>query len=310
MGHGDTRVSSAAEASNISNSAADTRHMKQEMKMAKLPAHAKAKQEQPLLSKSTLRPDDRPQQSPHSCKTSKSKQALSSLPNDTPTKTRRSAPLELSDYFKAPGHEQQQPQQQCHDDIAKTAYHKQTVVANDEESVLENPTLTIQDLEQKIRQMHKLIKLAKRNTAKDQEAARRIARENEALEQELDTRSRSSLPRQTVEELTAACAKARQKVQDTDQAIVKLRGRLDRVHAEADVPVVQDDLSESSTDATITKIADTTTAATMDDWDEDDDISSRSSSNNSIISGSSESDDEDTGGLIIPLLPVYSPGTE
>jgi hypothetical protein len=291
MGHSDTRVSAAAQTSNISNSnissnsAADTRHMKQEIKMA----------------------DNRPQQSPRTSKTSKSKQALSSLPNDTPTKTRRSAPLELSDYFKAPEHEQQQPQpQQCRDDTAKIACHQQTLVTNDDESVLENPTLTIQDLEQKIRQMHKLIKLAKRNTAKDQEAARRIVRENEALETELDVRSSSSLPKQTVEGLTAACAKARQKLLDTDQAIGKLRVRIDQVHAEADV-----DLSESSTDATITKIADTTAATTDDgdeDDDEDDDISC--SSNNSTISGSSESDDEDTGGLIIPLLPVYSPDIE
>jgi hypothetical protein len=110
--------------------------------------------------------------------------------------------------------------------------------------------------------VHKLVKLAKRNTAKDQETARRMVRENEALENEIES-SRSSLPgKETVEGLTAACAKARQKLLDTDQAIVKLQTRLEQVQAEADVLAEQVSLAEvstsvdpSTTDTISTKVA-------------------------------------------------------
>jgi hypothetical protein len=328
MSNGDTPISATAQAGNSnikgnSNSASDTRHMKQEIKTAKSPARAKAKQEQALSSKSTLRPASRPQQprTSSTSSTSNSKQEISLLPNDTPVKTRRLAQLESSDDSKSPGHEQQQkqqkeqeqePQRNPDDDTSKPASPQQTLVTTDDAPALENPALIIQDLEQKIQQMHKVIKLAQRNTAKDQEAASRIARENEALGNELDMSytSSSSLPKQTVEGLTAACAKARQKLQDTDQAIVKLHARLKQVYAEADVRAEQVDLAESSmlvdqsiTETTRAKVTGTTTAATDDgekDEDEDED------SNNNI----SESDDEDDDGIAIPLLPVYTPDTE
>jgi hypothetical protein len=281
MASGDTPVSAATQTSNSNNkkisnskSASDTRHMKQEMKMAKSPARAMAKQEQALNSKSTLRPA-KPEQSPHSSNsnTSNSEQEPSSLPNDndTPVKTRRETPSRsgsgLSDYFGYQEQEQQQ-QEKHHDDTAKNSGRQQTPVTSDDESVLENATLTIEDLEQKIRQVHKLIKLAKRNMAKDEESARRMVRENEALGNEL-----SSLPpEQTVEGLTAACAKARQKLLDTDQAIAKLHARLEQVHAEADVLAEQVDLAKvsmlvdpSTTDTTSAKVTYTTTAVTDED---------------------------------------------
>jgi hypothetical protein len=274
MSHDDLPVSAVAQASNSksknvsNNKNTSNRHTKQDMKMTKSPSHAVIKQEQALNSKSALRP-------------AKQQQQQQSLPHDTPVKSKRLAPSgsDLSDYLGQQEEEPEQQQPQRHqDDTAKEADCQQTPVTTgtDDESVLENATLTIEDLEAKIRQVRKLIKLAKRNTAKDQEAACRMVRENETLENELDmdgTNGRPSSPgKQTVEGLTAACAKARQKLLDKDQAIAKMDARLGQVLAEADVLAKQVSLAEmsvlvdpSTTDTTSTKFAETTTAATDDD---------------------------------------------
>jgi hypothetical protein len=74
------------------------------------------------------------------------------------------------------------------------------------------------DLEQRFDKVHKLVKLAQRNTAKDQEAARRIAKE-----MSFTGRNELSLPETNVIELTAACAKARQSCWIRIKYIVKLR---------------------------------------------------------------------------------------
>jgi hypothetical protein len=272
MSHDDITVAALAQAGNSSTNSkskniSNTKnisnsHTKQDMKMTKSPAQPVTKQEQALNSKSALRPTK--QQQPRTS----SKEALSSLPNndtpnDTPVKTRRVARSgsDLSEHFE---------------DTAKNPEYQQTPITTataDDESILENASTTINDLEQKIRQVHKLVKLAKRNTAKDQEAARRIARENEALENEL------SLPgKQTVEGLTAACAKARQKLLDTDQAIAELQARLKRVQAETDALAEQVSLvseastpvDASTTDTISTKVVDTIIAVTDSAGDDED----------------------------------------
>jgi hypothetical protein len=272
MSHDDLPVSVVAQPSNrksknISNNKnISNSHTKQDMKMAKRPSHAATKNEKALKRKSALRPAKQQQQQ---------QQRQQSLPSDTPVKSKRMARSgsDLSDSFG----QQQQPQKH-RDDTAKKADYQQTPVttATDDESVLAHTSLTIEDLKAKIRRVHKLIKMAKLNTAKDQEAARRMVRENEALENELDTdgtNARPSLPgKQTVEGLMAACAKARQKLLSADQAIAKMDARLGQVLAEADVLAKQIGLAEvsmlvdaSATDTTSTKVADTTTTSTDDD---------------------------------------------
>jgi hypothetical protein len=237
------------------------------------------------------------------------------LPNEKTEKRHRLTRLDLSD-LELPGQQHHRvPKQSAHDDTGTATCCQQTVVAT-ASSVLEK------DLQEKIRRTKKLIKLAQRNTERQQEMANRLVRENEARCTQLDL-----LPKQTVQEaqLAVACARVRQQLVDTDQAIAALHSRLEQAQAKGDVLaeqvrvaksaalIMDQQATKSTTNMTTGMAATTPVMVATDDADDDatDDATDDDNDDTDDDTDDNESDDDDDDdGLPIPMLPVYCPSSE
>lgn len=95
-------------------------------------------------------------------------------------------------------------------------------------SCFENPAQTVAELQATIRKTQKMIKLAERNSEKDEHVANRIATENKALEKEL-----AEIVALDAAEVQVTCSAVKEERLLVKHDILTMQRELARVHAEA-----------------------------------------------------------------------------